>query len=165
MDKDEAIINDEKHKSLDLHPKFNKESLLNLGSDSECPPSNLSNSISPFITNSIWRKPTNITDFATLGMEPESARKVYYGSDATGRPPGMLENILDDHDSMEWHDLSHDVHKVTQTERYTLDRDAIFRSSFLDNRVQLEAETFRFNSRDVRLLNHSFSLIKEASYV
>ena len=36
MDKDEPIINVEKHKSLDLHPKSNKESLHNLDSDSEC---------------------------------------------------------------------------------------------------------------------------------
>ena len=64
----------------------------------------------------------------------------------------MLDNILDDNYTTELYDLSLNILMSTQTEQCTLDRDAIFGSSFLDNQVQLETETFRFNSGDVLLL-------------
>ena len=133
LDKDEPIINVEKHKSLDLHPKYNGEDPQSLDIDFGCPPPSLSSFISPFVTDSIWREPTNMTNFATLGIDPERANKVYYGSDATGRPPGMLDNILDNNYTTELYDLSLNVLMSTQTERRTPIRDAIFGSSFLNN--------------------------------
>ena len=143
--------NIEKYKSFDFYPKLDGEGPQNLNSnfgpkynaedsqsldiDFGCPPPNLSSFISPFITDSIWHKPPNITNFAALRMNPKSTEKVYYGSDATGRPPGMLDNILGEHVTTECHDLSLNVLMSSQTERRTPDRDAIFGSRFLDNRV------------------------------
>ena len=93
-------------------------------------PFNFVISLSPFIIDSIWHKPIDITNFTTLGIDPKSAKKVYYGNDATGRPPDMLENILDGKDMTEWHDLSSDISMIFQNEQCISIYNANWRNSF-----------------------------------